>query len=279
MTKFIGSIITDCADPNARARQELAFKSCFDGISPTFVGVESTSPMPVLEVAGNLVDQLGVVRSFSSDATKVILVNVAPRSSAIKEKHDNGTPFCYAWLDEQTLLVSTLNECLTLARDLGIVGSVEVVHIPAVVEAIVTQGGLSAEEAEEITHTQFRSLNFLPRLARWVLDGRTVPSETQALDDSVLSPVGHIVWYIDSFQNGKTNILPEDIDFEDGKEVTLADGTSATCHTRLADVATGETALTIGSSGYGQKRWLEVVIGKGKAAEEYALAVGSKVLK
>jgi hypothetical protein len=57
---LIGSIITDCADDNARARQELRFSTLF-GTQPSFLGVSSYNS---IEAAGNLVEQLDVLSSF-----------------------------------------------------------------------------------------------------------------------------------------------------------------------------------------------------------------------
>jgi hypothetical protein len=92
MSKIIGTIITDCADGHARARQELRFNSLF-GVAPTFVGVESYAP---IEAAGNLVDQLDVLINFplaDKERENIVLVNVAPRGEDVKEKWDNGTRF------------------------------------------------------------------------------------------------------------------------------------------------------------------------------------------
>lgn len=280
MTTFIGSIITDCGAPIDEGRQKLAFQRLFDGASPAFVGVAPTSSAPTLEVAAHLVDQLDVLDSFhaSPEQQAVVLAQAAPRGSDIKMNHDNGTPFCYFW-HNKTLVAGTLNGCLSLARDHGLVDEVEVVDIPTLVAAMTKSGDLSDEEAKKIINTQFRSLWLLPRLARWVVDGKNVPSTTQKLDHNVLPPTGHVVCIVDGFSNVKTTIRPEEIGFKEGLEVELASGATAICHTRLADVATGETALIIGSSGYGAVRRLEVVVGRGRAAETYDLAVGSAVLK
>ncbi|HEY8999139.1 MAG TPA: SAM hydroxide adenosyltransferase [Candidatus Saccharimonadales bacterium] len=280
MPEIIGSIITDCADKNAQARQELAFKRLFDGASPTFIGAESGWETAALEVGGNLVDQLSVLSSFGDpeDLSAVVFAQAANRGSEIKKDHENGTPFCF-FRHEGTLVAATLNPCLSLARDQGLVSEVEVVDVRTVVEAMVRSGGLSRGEAEAIANTQFRSLEFLPRLARWLVDGRDIPSTTQKLTHDILPPIHDVVWHVDNFKNGKTNILPEAIGFEDGKRVELACGKLAVCHAHLADVKTDEIALTIGSSGYRDRKWLEVVIGKGCAAEVLGFSVGSPVLK
>lgn len=273
---IIGSIITDCADDNARTRQELRFQSLF-GSMPSFLGVSSYNS---IEAAGNLVEQLDVLENFpllAGDTSNVLLVNVAPRSHDIKQRWENGTPFC-AFRTGKTLVVSTYEgHCLALARDLGITASVELFDIPTVTKAAVAWGELTEEQAESINNTQFRSLAFLPLVAHWLTQGREVPSTTQPLDDL---PSAHgQVWHIDNFGNAKTTLTKKDVDFQEGAPITLAGGVTATCHRRLADVPRGTTALTVGSSGYGEHRFLEIVIGStGHAAEEYGLQVGTRVV-
>ena len=277
MTNVIGTIINDCADGSARTRQELRFDTLF-GVKPTFLGVGSYSP---IEAAGNLLDQLDVLTQFplvDKSRDHIILVNVAPRAEDVKQKWDNGTPFCYFRIDN-TLVVGTYEgHCLAFARDLGIVSEVELLDVPTVTSAAVEWGDLSPEEAEKINHSQFRSLEFLPVVAYWLWQGKSVPSKTQSLTE-LPSPRGQ-VWQIDNFENVKTTLLPEDIGFKQGKQIVLFNGEAATCYRRLADVPKGATALTIGSSGYGPHRFLEVTIGGcGKAGSLHGFDIGSSVLE
>lgn len=276
MGKLLGSIITDCADDNARARQELRFKSLF-GVMPSFLGVSSYNS---IEAAGNLVEQLDILTNFplaKNAPDSVLLVNVAPRSGDIKKKWENGTPFCM-FRTGRTLVASTYEgHCLALARDLGITDSVELFDIPTVMKAAVEWGELTKDEAKRIVNTQFRSLEFLPLVAYWAWQGRAVPSTTQPLNE--LPSASGQAWFIDNFGNVKTTLTEKNIKFEEGSEVTLANGTTATCYRRLADVPSGAVALTIGSSGYGTDRFLEVVIGQtGRASERLGLTVGSPIL-
>ena len=61
--------------------------------------------------------------------------------------------------------------------------------------------------------------------------------------------------------------LPEEIGFEAGKTVQTTVG-ELTCYNRLKDVPDAQAALIIGSSGYKQKRFLEVVV-QGKSAAQF----------
>ena len=277
MSKVIGTIINDCNDQNVQARQELRFKSLF-GVEPAFLGV---GPYGAVEAAGNLIDQLDVLVNFplaDETADAIVLVNVAPRSTAAKRKWDNGTPFCYFRVGRVLVVGAYEGHCLALARDLGLASSVELLDVPAVTAAAVAWGDLRPEEAERINNSQFRSLEFLPLVAYWLWQGRPVPARTESL--ASLPPVSGLAWCIDNFDNVKTTLLPEDVGFEPGKEVTLFNDQKAVCYRRLTDVPAGVTALTIGSSGYGNKRLLEVAIGhQGRAAAQHGFMVGSPVVK
>jgi hypothetical protein len=175
-------------------------------------------------------------------------------------------------------VVSTYEgHCLALARDFGIVNEVELVDVPTVTAAAVAWGDLSAAEAEKINNTQFRSLEFLPLVAYWLWQGKPVPSQKRSLVE--LPGVKGQVWLVDNFDDVKTTLLPKGVDFKQGKSVTLANGETAICYRRLADVPKGVTALTIGSSGYGRHRLLEVAIGhRGRAGSLHGFRVGSPVL-
>lgn len=265
-----GAIITDCADDNARVRQELRFARLF-GAKPAFLGVGADAvhakegQAADIKAAGNLIDALG--------HADIMLVNVAPRGES--ETDSNGTPFCYFYISD-TLVVSTYTpRCLGLLRDLGYVDSIELMDVPTVTAAAVQWDELTEQEAERINNTQFRSLEFLPLAARWVYEGRDVPSQSKPLDN--LPAIQPCVWWVDNFGNAKTTLRSQDIDFQDGNEVKLSTGQSAVCHTRLADVPRDTTALVKGSSGYGNDRFLEIVVQRGNAAAKHNLEVGSTV--
>lgn len=276
MNKVVGSIITDCHDDATRARQEIRFDELF-GVRPTFVGVDSYMP---IEAAGILIDQLDVLINFplhAKDRDAIILVNVAPRSEDVKKKWDNGTPFCYFKIGRILVVSAYEGHCLALVRDLGLAKEVQLMDIPTVNAAAIEWGDLTSAQADKIANSQFRSLEFLPLAAHWVWQGKPVPSESHSLDE--LPSAKGQAWLIDNFSNVKTTLLPEDVGFEPGKTVTLADGQPATCYRRLADVPKDVTGLTIGSSGFGQNRFLEVAVGgKGQAAVKHNLTIGASVL-
>jgi hypothetical protein len=284
MTNIIGSIITDCADDNAGARQKVRFASLF-GVQPSFHGV--TSEAPDIEAAGNLLDQLQVLNDLPQShepVQPIILLNVAPRGEAIKAKWPNGTPFCYVKVGNVLVVSTYAGRGLSLAQKHGLVNEVEVMDIPTVTAAAVEWGELTPEEAERINTTQFRSLEFLPLAAYWLSQGRPVPSQTMQLEEH---DVTGKVWAIDNFGNIKTTWTAAELGFEDGKEFVLADGQRVVCHRRLADVPADSSALTLGSSGYADKRFVELIVqwkdggfyGSNTAASRHKFIVGSEILQ
>jgi S-adenosylmethionine hydrolase len=109
--------------------------------------------------------------------------------------------------------------------------------------------------------------------------GKAVPAEIQSLENLEAMPAIGKVWFVDNFGNLKTTLRAEDIGFEEGREFTLSNGEPVACYRRLADVPKATTGLTIGSSGYGQDRFLEVVVGeRGRATDVHSLTIGSEVL-
>jgi hypothetical protein len=270
-----GVIINDCYDSNARARQTVRFESLF-GVTPAFIDLEGQEPD--LQAAGQLIDVLdtAITPGNFPQGRLITLLNVAPRGDDIRGRWANGPPFCYFETDDKNIIFSTYEgRSLSLVRDLGIVSNVELLDIPTITDGWTSEGLIDEEEATRINDTQFRSNDFLP-LAAWAKsNGYQLSSETRPLKNH--PSVSGNVWMVDNFGNAKTTLLPGDVNFEDGK-VLRTGGHELICHSRLADVPTGEPALTIGSSGYGRNRFLEVVIQKGNAAAELGLKVGSNVL-
>lgn len=250
------TIITDCQDGNARARQETRYSTLFSGVNTSFIGVSSD-----VEAAGNLIDVLDA----AGDNEGVVAVNVAPRHKAAK-KWPNGTPFGYFWY-KKILVVCTIDgEVLSLVKKLGLADHVCVTDI----RTVLSFAEYPAEVVEHAAMSQFRSFDYLPRLARIVWEKKEVPSEK--LSFSEIPDVTTEVWWIDSFGNCKTTLLPEDIDFEHGaKREIILNGLAieAVCYRQLRDVPDYHTGLTTGSSGFGTRRFLELVVQGTSAARHY----------
>jgi hypothetical protein len=270
--------LTDCADPNALARQSARIAALF-GATPSILPL--TGPDPEGAAALTLLDLLRSTGLTGGPThPTVVLVNIAPRDG----HWPNGVPFCW-FRHGQHLVISTLNPRVLapLSTYLGL----EKVHVTDVREVLEAAAGqwaeLSAEEVEEITRTQFRSLWYVPLLARWLVDGRPVPAQAQVVGDTAAAPVPVRVAVVDNFGNCKLDRPAAALPGHAGRGAALTvhsprEGRSVQvrCFDRLPDVPYGEPGITVGSSGVG---FAELVVRGGSAAELFGLREGDEVLQ
>lgn len=261
------TIITDCHDDGTKNRQTTRAASYFH-CHISFVGLTSYNE---LEGAGNIIDTLD-----AADGNKgILLVNCAPRHGKAK-KWPNGTPFGF-FTYKDNLVVSTVDgNTLSLAKKFGLIEHMYVTDIPTVLDAMIKIDKFPEDLQEPVINTQFRSFEYLPRLAKWIHEGIKVPCEEMPLQDIPDAP--HAVWWVDNFGNCKTTMLPEEIGHEHGKKLQTRFG-EVTCYNRLKDVPNGETALIIGSSGLGKKRFIEFVIQGKSASAAYDLKTGDTIFE
>lgn len=260
------TIINDCADGNTFGRQATRLANLFPNTAINLVPINNYVE---IEAAGNLIDMLDA----SDGQEGVILVNSAPRH---KKKWKNGTPFGY-FRYKNTLVVSTVDGyCLSLVKKLGLANEIMLTDVPTVAQSMYEQGHIDKQLSEQIASTQFRSYDYMPRLARWVLDGFEIPHEQYSFEN--VADVPQAVWLIDNFGNAKTTILPEEIGFEAGKKIQTRFG-EFTCHTHMRDVAIGDPALIIGSSGIYDKRFVELIVLGGRAVDTFNLKSGDLIFE
>lgn len=273
MTHLPVIALTDCADPNALARQSARIATLF-GATPTVLPLDG--PDPEGAAALTLLDLLRST-DLTGGATQpvVALVNIAPRDG----HWPNGVPFCYFRHGEH-LVISTVNQRVLapLVSYLGL-EEVQVTDVREVMEAAaVGWAELAEAEVEEIVRTQFRSLWYVPLLARWLADGRPVPAQPLAVRPSVEHAVRVAV--VDNFGNCKLDRPAVDLPGYDGASGlpvhSRRDGRSVRvrCYDRLPDVPLGEPGITVGSSGIG---FAELVVRGGSAAELFGLRQGDQV--
>lgn len=270
---MFAAIINDCRDQNAMGRQATRVASLL-GCPVISIGIVHD-----LEAAGTLVDALDAAEKREG----VVLVNVAPRQSNGHQveksgagylRRPNGSPFG-AFFYGKTLVISSLDGfTLALAKRLGVVERVKSFHIPTIVEELTSKGMLARDVAKRMVDTQFRSFDFLPRAAVWILSGIELPFEEQTVDTAIPDP---LVWLVDSFGNVKTTLLAEDVEFHEGSAIKTAFG-DLRVYARLKDVPDGVSALVVGSSGIDDKRFLEIVIQGKNAAEHLGIKVGARVI-
>lgn len=255
------TIITDCSDTNAQGRQETRARSLFD-ITPSFVAIPgSLSPEASLEASGNIIDILDAAGGEEG----VVLANVAPRN-AEEKKWGNGTPFGY-FRYKRTLVVSTISgHTLSLPRKLGLVDDFAVIDLQATLTGMWEGGLITEEEVAYIQHSQFRSFDFLPRVALWITKGHE--PVTLAFDSASVAEAPVAIWAIDNFGNMKTTLLERELQ---GDTLETRFGTLPIVRS-LKDVEDGTAALTVGSSGIGTHRFVEIAM-QGQSAATHFKAV------
>jgi hypothetical protein len=259
------NIITDCHDSATLGRQRVRAANLFK--SPVIpIGVNGElNDRGQIEAAGNLIDILEV----SEKQPGVILVNAAPRSH---KKWPNGSPFGYFWWG-QTLVVSTVDGyTLSLIKKFKLVDRIQLLDIPTVIDYMVSQENFDSDLGEYIKNTQFRSLEFLPRAAKWVFEGVSIPTDKYDIDN-VPDPHKQ-VWLVDNFGNLKTTVTATDIDFQVGQTIDFHNIQGLMCYDRLKDVPTGDVALIEGSSGLRGNKFLEIVVQGFSAADKLGMKQG-----
>ncbi|TSC78130.1 MAG: hypothetical protein G01um101433_417 [Parcubacteria group bacterium Gr01-1014_33] len=234
--------------------------SLFDS-AVAFIGVTDDG-----EAAGNLIDAL-------EGRKGAILVNVAPRHGNAK-KWKNGSPFGYFWHGE-TLVVGTIDDItFSLVKKLGLAASLRIIDTARAIEELV-KSGLAVEHSKHyIAETQFRSYDFLPRIAAYLLAHHDLPGDICSIDK--IPDMLPMVWWVDNFGNCKTTLLLREIDFTQGKTIETLWG-ALPYIARLKDVPDQASACIRGSSGVGENRFLEIVVQGGSAAERFAIKSGDHI--
>lgn len=260
------TIINDCHDPLTMNRQVVRAATFFPAthISPVAVGNFAD-----IEASGVIIDTIDA----AMDEPGIIIVNVAPRHGKAK-KWENGTPFGHVKYQNTHIFSSIDGATLSLVHKYGLAKEIEAYDIPTVLDAMIKHGKLAEHLRAPITNTQFRSYEFLPRVAKWVMNGVELPHEIHQLSDFLKAPVA--VWYIDNFGNCKTTVWAEEIGHQAGKKIKTQWG-EIMCYDRLKDVPNGSPGIIVGSSGYREHRFIELVVQGISAAKQFNIKVGDKI--
>jgi hypothetical protein len=263
------TVIQDCNDEGTKGRITTRVQNLFEGIMPSFVAVGAYSD---LEAAGNLVDIL----DSSEGGEGVILVNAAPRHGKGKN-YKNGVPFGYFYY-KNTLVVLTIDDIiLNVLKDLNITDSVEVFDIPTVMDEAFEKGLVEKWVAEKTKNTQFRSLEFEPRIASWIWKGEKFTTEKIEISG------GHEngkIYLIDNFGNCKTTMTASAISKlkNENNEVETKIG-KIKVYDWLHELPNDETGLIKGSSGLNQEKFMEVMVQGKSAADVYDLSIGDNIFE
>ena len=271
--------LTDCTDPNAVARQSARLATLF-GRVPAILPLSGADPEGT--AALTLLDVLRSTELLGgAGEPTLILVNIAPRDG----HWPNGVPFCYFRVREH-LVISTFTPRVLepLRRHLG-VDAVEVTDVREAVQAAAAGWAeFTPAQVDEIARTQFRSLWYVPLLARWLVDGRPVPSRTTELSADAGgggTKTSARVAVVDNFGNCKLDLPAEELPgYAAAGTVPVFDRESGArrevpCYPRLVDVPRGAPGIITGSSGYG---FAELVVRGGSAAQLFGLTEGDPLL-
>ncbi len=256
------TIINDCRDANAVGRQIARATSLLGG-SVSFIGVSSD-----LQASGNLIDVLDALEENSG----IVLVNVAPRNGKAK-KWKNGTPFGYFQYKKILVLVSVDGLTLSLVKKFKLTKFITILDIPKTLNQLIAGGALSEELRDSITRTQFRSYDFLPRVAAFLVSGKKLQGTKLHIKDIQNAPSA--IWWIDNFGNCKTTLLHEEAKGQNRFSTKFA---KLSYFARLKDVPDKTPAIISGSSGLGEKRFLEIVVQGGSAEKKFDISVGDVII-
>lgn len=249
------TIINDCRDANAQARQVSRAGSLFNA-PVSFVGVTND-----IEAAGNLMDVLDAY----DDQSGVVLVNVAPRNGVAK-KWENGTPFGYFWYRNVLCVASIDGYTLSLAKQFSLFETIDVLDITSSLKA----AGYADEIAAAAAESQFRSFDFLPRIAHYLSSKPDIATDPH--DSAQIVDIPDTIWWIDNFGNAKTTRTDTSVS-RDTETVATSLG-ALPFFWQLRDVPENTLAVVRGSSGIGDTRFLEIVMQGESAAAHATLSVG-----
>lgn len=265
------TIITDCKGENEAGRQITRYSAL--GLGPaSLIGIDSSlTDLASLESGCNLVDVLDA----SEGKRGVVVVNVAPRGH-IKVDGTNGSSFSY-FHHKETLVISTVgHHCLSFVKKLKLASHLNLLETSKVLSYAHQEKLIGSYLVKHIEKTQFRSFEFVPRVAKWLTDGFKLPTSRYSLEN--IPDVPHCVWCIDAFGNAKTTILSKEIKIIPGNKLKTSLG-EFTFYERLKNIPYGKTGIYVGSSGIGNNRFLEIATqGKsGSVKKTLNLKLGDKI--
>jgi hypothetical protein len=146
-----------------------------------------------------------------------------------------------------------------------------------VVEVLINAGLVPSNEGDRLLCTQFRSYEWLPRIAYLLWQGDKNASAGAYPHGDILD-TPKAIWFIDNFGNCKTTLLHDELHVNGEGTVTTQYGAIPIYQT-LKDVPDGEVALVVGSSGIHNDRFVEFVQQGGSAAATFGCKTGDLFIK
>jgi hypothetical protein len=142
----------------------------------------------------------------------------------------------------------------------------------------VANNVLTADQARRKNRT-FRGADLVPWLARQVFVQLANFTGKPFNLGAAPRPTGRVA-RIDTrkFGNVFLDCLPEDVGFEPGRWIQLANGDRVQCYGDFHDVPPGQLGLTVGSSGFGDNCFLKLTVMGKSAAKRLRLRPGDQAL-
>lgn len=244
-------IFTDCVDENAKERQIDRYESLFPGAHVSCNNLVSGD----VAILARIVDKLDATR-FGKELY-IVVCNIAPRAD---KKYKNGAPFCFVRLGNAIIIGTP--DAFVLLKKLGIVTEVQETDVLTSCKKFLDDG-----EAERIARSQFRSFDYVPLLALWLFENKDIPTTSLVVETETIEEQ---IWWKDCFGNLKTTLTESNI--------KNAKDTKFPFYERMSDVPVGDIAYVVGSSGYGNSRFVELIKQGGSAADDLDLDVGHKII-
>lgn len=251
---------TDCKDSNTITRLTARLSSLFESSFVHAKGIDKD-----VEASGCLLDTLDALRIENREA--ILIGNLAPRS----DKHyKNGAPFYIGKVGKVIIIAN--RTCFDLIAKIELIDTIYETDVETVCSKY-----LSKTESKRIANSQFRSFEYIPILARWIYEKKKIPTSPH----KIVLAKDNKIWWVDNFGNCKTTITETEL-----KKRIVKNSVSFKIknkvlklpfYQKLADVPKGKLACIIGSSGYANTRFAEIVIQGKSASKKLKIVSGEKI--
>ncbi len=260
-------------DDNGRIRVRARLSRLLPGVQLVgTIGVDND-----VEVALNILDILDAVASpwlpdqpKVNEITHLVIANIARRTGS----NNHCVTFGYVRFRNVLIITTLSGHELSLLKKLWLKeGVIRSLDISEVIRWAFTEQLIGCEFGGHINKSQFRTFDFVPLLALWLLSGKDKELPSTYLSWENVPDLDSCFAWVDRYGNSKTTIparpwLKLALDHPTlGKERFL-------CNPTLASVPDNEVGVTRGSSGYWGIRLAEVVKKGGSAADLYDLTTG-----
>ena len=268
MTQEISSIalVTDCGT-QAKGRMALRLSTLF---TSAYINTDFESGSP-LEASGNLADALDALLPFDNDLPDgncAVLCNSAPRQRA---REQNGSRIAYGKVGRAHLIATVCT-----------LGLLRKVYPDLTVCSIDSDAFVHAYCDSRRQRFNFRGLEVIPLLLYAISSGGNddlLGSASTPLDSFMDFEPG--VWHIDQIEGQRTNLkltyLRDEFEgLKPSKKVRIdiygQDGSiELPFYERLTDIPSDQIGIYESSSGLGDRRFLEIAVMGGSAAEKLGI--------